>query len=84
MRVPESGAHRAADAEVERQVEDRHAVLAGDGARPVRGAVVDHEHADVGQVLADLGEDAGQRLLLVPRREHDQHTLDDGLDMRPG
>ena len=69
------GLQRAADAEVERQLDHVHAGARRERGGLVDGAVGDDDHVEVGADLAELGERAGQRRFLVERRNHDERVL---------
>jgi hypothetical protein len=63
--VLEPGLDSAADAEVVREPDDVGAGVLGCLGRPVGRAVVDHDHLKAGLGGADLGNDTGDRVLLV-------------------
>src|SRR5438132_2221785 len=50
------------------------AVLSGDLDRPVGRAVVDDEHVDTAELAAQVVEDRGQVVLLVPRGDEDERV----------
>ena len=67
-RVLEAGLDGAADAEVEREPDDRGAMRGGDAGGVVRRAVVDDDDVEGRVVGADLVDDAADRALLVVAR----------------
>ena len=71
-RVAEPGAEGAADPEVERKLDNRHACGPGDACRPVGGTVGDDEHVEVGTLLQELLEHGRQGHRFVVRGDDDQ------------
>src|SRR5215213_3473572 len=65
---------RRTQAAVVAEGENLGATLPRDVGGSVGGAVVDDEHVDVGQLAAQLSEDAGEVVLLVPGRDEDQRS----------
>ena len=72
LRVHVSGLHGAADPEVERQADDLRTGGRCCPAGPVGGAVVDHEHVELGRAAPNLLDRARDRLDLVERGDDRQ------------
>ena len=71
--VPESGAKSGTHAQIERVSDDRGPCLTGHRRSAIAGAIVDDEHIGT-EISSDISDDRGNGLLLIQRRDDDDHT----------